>query len=69
MPIINGYETKLNKPKEIEIHIHQGQSMNDAFIQLKEQGIQVLSMRNKTNRMEELIIDMTNNNQRGEASE
>jgi ABC-2 type transport system ATP-binding protein len=68
-PIINGYKAKLNKPQEIEIHVKQGQSLNDVFIQLKELGIQVLSMRNKTNRLEELFIDMTKNNQNGNTDE
>jgi ABC-2 type transport system ATP-binding protein len=68
-PIINGYKAKLNKPQEIEIHVKQGQSLNDVFIQLKELGIQVLSMRNKTNRLEELFIDMTKNNQSGNTNE
>ena len=61
-PTIKGYKSQLNKPKEIEVHVKQGQSLNDVFIQLKELGIQVLSMRNKTNRLEELFIDMTKNN-------
>ena len=68
-PIINGYKAKLNKPQEIEIHVKQGQSLNDVFIQLKELGVQVLSMRNKTNRLEELFIDMTKNNQNGHTDE
>ena len=68
-PIINAYKAKLNKPQEIEIHVKQGQSLNDVFIQLKELGIEVLSMRNKTNRLEELFIDMTKNNQNGHTDE
>ena len=68
-PIINGYKAKLNKPKEIEINVKQGQSLNDVFIQLKELGIEVLSMRNKTNRLEELFIEMTKNNQNGNTNE
>lgn len=68
-PVINGYKAKLNKPKEIEIHVKQEQNLNDVFIQLKEFGIQVLSMRNKTNRLEELFIDMTKNNQNRNTNE
>jgi ABC-2 type transport system ATP-binding protein len=68
-PIINGYKAKLNKPQEIEIHVKQGQSLNDVFIQLKELEIEVLSMRNKTNRLEELFIDMTKKNQNGNINE
>ena len=69
LPTIKGYKSKLNKPKEIEVHVKQGQSLNDVFIQLKELGIQVLSMRNKTNRLEELFIDMTKSNQNENTNE
>mgnify|MGYP001213588354 CR=1 FL=1 len=68
-PTIKGYKSQLNKPKEIEVHVKQGQSLNDVFIQLKELGIQVLSMRNKTNRLEELFIDMTKSNQNENTNE
>jgi ABC-2 type transport system ATP-binding protein len=68
-PVINDYKAKLNKPKEIEIVVKQEQNLNDVFIQLKELGIQVLSMRNKTNRLEELFIDMTKSNQNENTNE
>ncbi len=39
------------------------QGMNSVFTQLSEQGIQVLSMRNKANRLEELFVSLVNEKQ------
>ncbi len=42
----------------IEIDVPKGQALNETFIQLKEKGIKVVSMRNKTNRLEQLFMDL-----------
>jgi len=60
-PIIKGYETSLKSPQEIEVSILQSQGINEVFTQLDALGIRVISMRNKTGRLEELFIDLTNN--------
>ena len=60
-PIIKGYETSLKSPQEIEVSILQSQGINEVFTQLEGLGIRVISMRNKTGRLEELFIDLTNN--------
>jgi ABC-2 type transport system ATP-binding protein len=46
----------------LEIKIHKDQSLNDLFLELNQQGLKVISMRNKTNRLEELYIDLIENN-------
>ena len=61
VPIIEGYETSLKSPQEIEVSILQSQGINEVFTQLDTLGIRVISMRNKTGRLEELFIDLTNN--------
>ena len=40
----------------IEVEIGPGRNVNDLFARLGEQGITVLSMRNKANRLEELFL-------------
>jgi len=40
----------------IEVDVERGRSINQLFSQLTEQGIEVTSMRNKANRLEELFI-------------
>ena len=58
-PNIEGYLTKLRSPQEIEITVTQEQGVNDAFSSLQENGVKVLSMRNKNSRLEELFLDLT----------
>lgn len=49
----------------LEINIRRGQSINDLFERLTAQQISVSSMRNKTNRLEELFIDLVTKNNTG----
>ncbi|PMH41256.1 ABC transporter [Vibrio sp. 10N.286.49.B3] len=44
----------------LEVEIDKSQPLNDVFSELTEQGIKVLSMRNKANRLEELFIRIVN---------
>jgi len=60
-PRIEGYTTSLKSSQEIEVAILQSQGINEVFSQLDTLGIRVISMRNKTGRLEELFIDLTNN--------
>jgi ABC-2 type transport system ATP-binding protein len=47
----------------LEISFHkQAFSLNQVFHWFNEQHIQVSSMRNKTNRLEQLFIDLVGNN-------
>ena len=59
VPDIEDYFIEINNPKEIEIHVRQAQTLNPVFAKLASKGIGVLSMRNKTNRLEELFIELT----------
>jgi len=43
------------------------QGINSVFNQLTAQGIQVLSMRNKANRLEELFVTLVNDKQGDQA--
>jgi ABC-2 type transport system ATP-binding protein len=46
----------------LQIDISKQQGFNNLFSQLSEQGIEVLSMRNKSNRLEELFINLLKEN-------
>ena len=54
---------QLRKPHYFEVEIPKTQSLNQVFTALTEQGIEVLSMRNKSNRLEELFVQLTENGQ------
>ncbi|NNM61575.1 MAG: ABC transporter ATP-binding protein [Steroidobacteraceae bacterium] len=55
-PLIAGFRAVLVDDHTLEVELTKGQSLNDVFAQLTAQGIQVDSMRNKVNRLEELFI-------------
>lgn len=55
---ITGYKHRLTDETTLEIELHKGQSLNDLFALLTRHDIKVNSMRNKTNRLEELFIHL-----------
>lgn len=46
------------KDNEIEVEVAKEDGLNQVFTQLTEQGVQVMSMRNKANRLEELFVKL-----------
>ncbi|CAM2745555.1 ABC transporter ATP-binding protein [Vibrio ordalii] len=56
-------QTMLNGSLQIELEKTKG--LNSVFSQLTEQGITVLSMRNKANRLEELFVSIVQQQSRG----
>ncbi len=56
------YPYRIIDDTSIEIEINNRQTINELFHVLNEQHIQVSSMRNKTNRLEELFIRLTSKN-------
>lgn len=57
-PTLEGMVCRLTDGHTLEIDVAKEQSINSVFSQLSEQGIQVLSMRNKANRLEELFVEL-----------
>jgi ABC-2 type transport system ATP-binding protein len=55
-PALAAYPTRLRSEHEIEVEVMKGQGLNDVFAQLSAQSLHVVSMRTKTNRLEELFI-------------
>lgn len=58
-PEILGYNTILRDERTLEVEVERNQGINDLFTQLTKQGVSVLSMRNKSNRLEELFLKIT----------
>jgi len=56
LPETPGYQLSLVDDTTLEVSISKDQSVNELFRFLSEHGIDVLSMRNKTNRLEELFV-------------
>ena len=63
LPKLDGYQYRLVDTATLEVEVLREQGINSVFTQLSEQGIQVLSMRNKANRLEELFVSLVNEKQ------
>lgn len=57
-PEIDNYSIKLIDESVLEVCINQQQNLNDLFSALSAQHISISSMRNKTNRLEELFLSL-----------
>ncbi|MBR2514557.1 MAG: ABC transporter ATP-binding protein [Halomonas sp.] len=62
-PRIEGFEILQVEPSQLALVIHKGQELNDVFSALSEQGLKVVSMRNRANRLEEMFVSMVEGNQ------
>ncbi|MDA0881596.1 MAG: ABC transporter ATP-binding protein [Proteobacteria bacterium] len=57
-PIVDSFTLTLEDANTINVAISKGQSINELFVKLSELNIQVNSMRNESNRLEEMFIEM-----------
>jgi len=60
LPHLEGFIYRLVDTSTLEVEVLREQGLNSVFTQLSAQGIQVLSMRNKANRLEELFVGLVN---------
>ena len=60
-PFLSGYHWQLLDEQTLEVEVQKDQGLNNVFAQLNEQGVRVLSMRNKSNRLEELFVTLVEN--------
>ena len=58
-PTVPGYAIRLLDATTLEVDVNREQSINRLFLELQAQGIEVLSLRNKSNRLEELFLRIT----------
>ncbi len=61
-PQVPGYDCRLMDESTVEVEIDKARSVNPLFEGLSRQGIEVVSMRNKANRLEELFIRLVDKN-------
>jgi ABC-2 type transport system ATP-binding protein len=60
-PTLEGYPLKLVDDHTLEVEVSKDQTLNEIFGRLSAQGIEVLSMRNKVNRLEEMFMRLVEN--------
>ncbi len=63
-PVLEGYETLLREDGDLEVATGPSQNLNDLFRVLSERDIQVVSLRNKANRLEELFMRLVDGKQK-----
>ncbi len=66
LPQLDGVVSQRLVNGSLEIEVEKTQGLNGVFSQLTEKGIQVMSMRNKANRLEELFVSIVQQQVRGE---
>jgi ABC-2 type transport system ATP-binding protein len=61
-PQLLGYPTRLLDGHTLEVQVDKAMGITALFTQLAQQNIEVLSLRNKTNRLEELFVSLVEKN-------
>lgn len=59
-PVVDDYDLRRVDETTLEVEIEKGRSLNALFMQLTELKIDIVSMRNKVNRLEELFVSLVN---------
>ncbi|OOZ44361.1 ABC transporter ATP-binding protein [Solemya velum gill symbiont] len=58
-PAIEGYSVTLRNAQSLQVTVDKASGLTRLFCALAEQNIEVLSLRNKQNRLEQLFLEMT----------
>jgi len=67
LPPLPGFKATLIDANTLEVEVSIGQSLNGIFAQLNSHGVEVASMRNKVNRLEELFIRLVDGGEKSPA--
>ncbi|MGL4711037.1 MAG: ABC transporter ATP-binding protein [Shewanella sp.] len=62
-PVLDGMKCRLTDSHTLEVDVAKEHNLNDVFSQLSAANIEVLSMRNKSNRLEELFVELVKKTQ------
>ncbi len=62
-PVLDGFRTELVDSGELEVELGPAHTLNDLFHALDAQGIEIVSLRNKANRLEELFMRLVESKQ------
>ncbi|WP_045860545.1 ABC transporter ATP-binding protein [Teredinibacter purpureus] len=57
-PVVEGYNLTQTDETTLEAAVESGRSLNEMFTQLSAKGVDVISLRNKVNRLEELFVEL-----------
>ncbi len=65
VPVIEGYQIERAEGKSLNVAVPKEHGLNKLFSQLSAQHIEVVSLKNKTNRLEQLFMDLIDSNPTG----
>ena len=60
LPVISGYHISQENPLQLTVSVPKNIAMNTLFTELSQCGIEILSIKNKSNRLEQLFLDLIN---------
>jgi len=67
-PEVEGFVVRARDDGRLEVDVQRGQNLNDLFAQLQGLGVETTSLRNKTNRLEELFVRLVGRREAAEAA-
>ncbi len=62
---LDGFTVLRQQAHSLEVSVEQGQSLNQLLSQLSDRGVEVVGMRNKTNRLEEHFLSLVGQGEQG----
>ena len=62
VPVVEGYAIAMRDSSTLMVEVDKAQTINEVFDELSRRNLHVTSMRNKSNRLEELFVRLTGNN-------
>ncbi|HHX34599.1 MAG TPA: ABC transporter ATP-binding protein [Gammaproteobacteria bacterium] len=65
-PELDGYPAHMLDECTLQVQVAKSRGLTDLFTQLSAQGVEVLSLRNKSNRLEELFVSLVEKNLEGD---
>ena len=66
IPELDGYPAEMVDECTLQVQVEKHRGLTDLFTQLSKQGVEVLSLRNKSNRLEELFVSLVEKNLEGD---
>ena len=63
-PFVEGYDISFVEKDQLEVVVDSKQELNQLFVALKDQNIRVTSIRNRSNRLEELFMELVDSKQK-----
>lgn len=58
LPVLDGFVCRLPEPLVLEVDVPRGRNLNALFTALSANGMDILSLRNRANRLEELFVSL-----------